>query len=62
MLSRINQITRIDTYFFNIHPNIALPSKRRPNSLFPVCVPVNILKALLPSSILATLPAHNNYY
>ena len=31
-----------------------------PNGLFPVGLPVKILKALLPSSILATCPAHLN--
>ena len=28
--------------------------------IFPVCLPVRILKALLPSSILVTYPAHLN--
>ena len=28
------------------------------NGLFPVGLPVNIMKALLPSSVLATCPAH----
>ena len=45
ILSRVNPISRIDTYFFRIHSNIVLPST-------PVGVPVKILKALLPSSIL----------
>ena len=40
-MSRINPVPRIDTYLFKIHSNIILPS-------------VKILKALLPSSILAT--------
>ena len=31
-----------------------------PKGLFPVGLPVNILKARLPSSILATCPAHLN--
>ena len=31
-----------------------------PNGLFPVDVPVKILKTLLPSSLLATCPAHLN--
>ena len=31
-----------------------------PKGLFPVGLPVKILKALLPSSILATYPAHLN--
>ena len=45
-LSRINPITRIDTYL--------------PKGLLPVGLPFKILKALLPSSILATCPAHLN--
>ena len=48
ILSRINQIPPIDIYFFKI----------RSKGLFPVGLPVNIFKALLPSSILATCPAH----
>ena len=55
MLSRINPITRIDTYFFKIHSNIVLPK-----GFFPAGVPVKILKALLLSSILATCPVHLN--
>ena len=55
ILSRINPITRIDTYPFKVHSNVGLPK-----GLFPVCLPVKILKALLPSSILATCPAHLN--
>ena len=31
-----------------------------PRGIFPVCLPVKMLKALLPSSILARLPAHLN--
>ena len=31
-----------------------------PKGLFPVCVPFKIFKAVLPSSILATLPANLN--
>ena len=61
ILSRINPIPRIDTHFFKIYSNI--PSHLRqhlPKSLFPVGVPVKILKALLPSSILATRPVHLN--
>ena len=49
-------IPRIDTYLFKVHCNIVLPSTPRP----PVGLPVKILKALLPSSILATCPAHLN--
>ena len=47
----------IDTYFFKINSNIALPSSLDlPKGLFPVGVglPFKILKTLLPSSILAT--------
>ena len=40
---------------FKVHSNIALPK-----GLFPVGLPVIILKAVLPSSILATCPAHLN--
>ena len=50
ILSRINPISRIDTYFFKIHSK----------DLFPVGLPVKILKALLPSCILAAWPAHLN--
>ena len=55
ILSRINPIPRIDTYLFKVHSNIVLPK-----GLFPVGLPVKILKALLSSSILATCPAHLN--
>ena len=59
--SRINPIPRIDTYLFKVQSNIALPSTPRPpKGLFPVGLPVKSLKALLPSSILATCPAHLN--
>ena len=52
---RINPIPRIDTYFSKVHSNIVLPSTLGlPKGLFPVGLPVKILKALLPSSILAT--------
>ena len=61
ILSRINPITLIDTYLFKVHSNIVLPSTPRlPKGLIPVGLPVKILKALLPSSILATCPAHLN--
>ena len=56
ILSRINPISRIDTYLFKVHSNIVLPSTPRP----PVGLPVRILKALLPSSILTTCPTHLN--
>ena len=51
---------RIDTYLFKIHSNIVLSSTPKPpqKGLFPVGLPVKILKALLPSSILATCPVH----
>ena len=61
ILSRIVPIPRIDTYLFKVHSNIVLPSTpSRLKGLFPAGLPVNILKALLPSSILATWPAHLN--
>ena len=43
-----------DTYFSKIHSKIVLPFTPRPKGLFPVGLPVKILKGLLPSSILAT--------
>jgi hypothetical protein len=48
-------IPRIDTYLFKIL-SIIVPHLRLglPKGLFPAGVPVKILKALLPSSILAT--------
>ena len=52
-LSRFNPIPLIDTHFFTVHPNIFLVS-----SIFPVGLPVTILKATLSSSVLATCPAH----
>ena len=56
MLSKINPIPGIDTYFSKIHSNIVHPSTPRlPKGSFPVGLPVKILKALLPSSILAHL-------
>ena len=55
ILSRINPIPRIDTYFCKVHCNIALTYMLGlPKGLFPVGLPVNILKTLLPSSILIT--------
>ena len=61
ILSRINPIIRIDTYLFKVHSNIDLPSSLGlPNGLFPVGLPVKILKTLPPSSIMATCPAHLN--
>ena len=61
ILSRINPIPRTDNYLFKVHSNIVLPSTPRPlKCLFPVGLPVKMLKALLPSSILAICPAHLN--
>ena len=61
-LSQINPIPLINTYFFNIHSNIVLPSTSRlPTGLFPLDLTVKILKALLPSSILATYSANLNF-
>ena len=61
ILSRINQIPRINTYFFQIHSNLSSHLRLGlPKGLFPVGVSVNIYKALLPSSILATWPTHLN--
>ena len=44
ILSRINPIPRIDTYFFKIHSNIVLPSTPKHSyiGLFPIGLPVNI--------------------
>ena len=56
ILSRINPILGIDIYLKSIlifsHLRLGLTK-----GFFPVGLPVKILKALLPSSILATLPA-----
>ena len=55
ILSRINPISRIDTYLFKVHSNIVLPSMpRTPNYFFLVGLPAKILNALIPSSFLAT--------
>ena len=81
-LSRINQLPRIEIYFFmkvtlrtfqrsfsrrlscynfKIYSNIGLLSALgRLKGLFPSGFLVKILKALLPSSILATYSAHLN--
>ena len=61
ILSRINPIPRIYTYFLRYF--VILPSYLRlllPKGLFPVGLPVKILKTLLPYSILAKLPEHLN--
>ena len=56
IMSSINHIHRIDTYLFKIHSNNVLPSTPSlSKGIFPVGVAV-----LLPSSILATWPAHLN--
>ena len=61
ILSRINPIPRTDTYFLrsililSTHLQLGLLKY-----LFPVGISTKILKALLPSSILATCPAHPN--
>ena len=47
ILSQINPIPRIDTYFFKVHSNIVLLPM--PKGLFRVGLPVKILKAFLPS-------------
>ena len=60
ILSRINPIPRTDTYLFKVHSNIVL-HLGLPKGLFPIGLPVKILKALLPSSILTTCPAHLNF-
>ena len=57
ILSRFNPISHIDTYFFKAHSNIVLPpTPSLPKGVCPVGLPVKILKALLPSSILTTWP------
>ena len=56
--SRINPIPRIDTISLrSSHLSLGLPK-----GLFPVGIPVKILKVLLPSSILSTCPAHLKDY
>ena len=59
ILNQINTIPHIDTYFFVIH--YVLPSVHRLSYRSLSCrYTVNILKALLPSFILATFPVHLN--
>ena len=61
LLSRINPVPRIGTYLFKTHSNIVLPPLHSlPKVLFPVGLNVKLLKAQLPSSILATGTAHLN--
>ena len=51
-----------NTYLIKVHSNIVALSSHLwlglPKGLFPVGLPVKILKALLPSSILVACPAH----
>ena len=57
ILSQINPVTHIDTYFFKIQEGLGLPK-----GLFPVGLSVKIFKVLLPFSNLATFPAiHPDY-
>ena len=49
ILSLMNPISRINTYFFKAHSNLRLGL---PKDLFPIGLYVKILKALLPPSIL----------
>ena len=63
ILSRINPISLIDTYLIKVGYILILSSHLRlglPKGLFPVGLLVKILKAPLPSSILATCLAHPN--
>ena len=54
ILSRINPIPRIYTNLFKVHSNIAILSTLDLyKGLFPVGLPIKILKTLLPYSILA---------
>ena len=62
VLSQINPIPYIDSYFFKIHSNIVLlfmPSGLS-RGIFPVGSPIKILKALLLSSIFTTCSEHLN--
>ena len=52
ILRKTNSVSHIGFYYFKIHSNW---------SLFPVGLSVQILKALLPSSILAIRPVHSSY-
>ena len=61
ILSRINLTQRIDTYFFKFDSNISSNLRLAlPKGLFSAGLTLRILKALLPSSILATRPARLN--
>ena len=63
ILNRIYPIPLIDTYLFKVHFNI-VPHLRLglPKGLFPVELTVKILKALLPSFILAIWFSHLNLH
>ena len=55
ILSQINPILRTDNDFIKIHSTLSSHLHLGlPEGLFPAGVPVKMLKALLPSSILAT--------
>ena len=62
ILSRISPIPRTDIYLIKINSNVVLTSMPRSSYiyLFPVGLPVKILKSLLPSSILPKWPVHLN--
>ena len=47
ILSRINPIPRIDTYLFKVYLRLGLPK-----GLFPVGLPVKILKATCPAHLI----------
>ena len=59
-LSRNNSIPHIDTFSFITHSHVLQFGVNLPKGLFPVDLPVKILKELLPSSILAIRLAHLN--
>ena len=61
VLSRINQVLRIDTYFFKIRSNIVFSSSPRPSRrLYRIGLCFKTLGALLHYSILAECPVHLN--
>ena len=56
-----NQPNSSCTDIYSFHSNIVLPpTLGLPKGLFPVDLPVKVLKAPLPSSILATCPTHHH--
>ena len=62
ILSQINPIPHIDTYFYKFHSNIVLLFVPRPSKgLFPVGLPIKILEGLLPLSILASCSVNLNF-